>query len=192
MSHSCTWDEETGKMTVCIDWNDENYELTYLDPDDGDGPFGVVVNHFCQYYGSRISNVENILKLFLEGMKLEDDDSNWSEFSSKLVQTGISSNLEWGYALVIFSSKNRNLSLFLCHWCPEFVILALNCMLLQENTDHLLDIMSAMPNEDKKFSNYVTNSPLLETALSKFLEHEQTDDLNIIALILFSVWVHRE
>jgi len=194
MPDSYTWDEDTDKTTVYTDCDDENHEPMYLDPDDEEGPFLMVVNQFYQYYGSRISNVENILKLFREGMRMVEDDSDWSEFCSTLVKTGMlqyATNPECGYALVILCSKNRNLSLFLYHWCPEFAILALNCMLLQGNIN-LLYITNAMPNKDKKFSNYVTNSPLLETALSKFLEHEQTDDLNFVALILVSVLVHRE
>jgi hypothetical protein len=150
--------------------------------------------HFCEYYGSRISNVENILELFREGMRMVDDDSNWSEFCSKLVKTGMlydSRDPELGHDLVYFSCKNRNLSLFLYYWCPEFAIFSLNCMLLQGKTD-LLNIMYAMPHEDKKFSNYVTNSPLLETALSKFLEYEQRECLMVIAVIIMAIGMHRE
>jgi len=197
MAHSCTSDEDTENMTVPIDCDDENHEPTYLDPDDEEGHFGIVVNQFCQYYGSRISNVENILELLGEGMRMVDDDSDWSEFCSTLVRTGMlqyATNPVLGHVLVILCSKNRNLSLFLYHWCPEFAILNLNCMLLQGNTN-LSHIMPAMPNQDKKFSNYVTNSPLLDTALSKFLEHEQTEDLNVlrsIALIITSIGVHIE
>jgi len=179
---------------VYTDCDDENHEPMYLDPDDEElGPFRLFANGFCQYYGSRISNVENSLKLFREGMRMVNDDSNWSEFCSQLVMTGFlqyTTTPEWGYSLVIFSCKNRNLSLFLYHWCPEFAILALNCMLLQGKTN-VIYIMSAMPNKDKKFSNYVTNSPLLVTALLKFLEHEQTQDLYFIASIIYSVGLHR-
>jgi len=198
MSDSYTWDLERLEMLpIGCHGPNANFEPMYLDPDDEEGHFGFVADHFCQYYGSRISNVENILELFREGMRMVDDDSGWSEFCSKLVNPGMLqmrhySSPEWSYALVILCCENRNLSLFLYHWCPEFVILVLNSMLIRGNNSDLLCVMAAMPNKDNKFSNYVTNSPLLETALSKFLEHEQTNDLNFIGFIIMFVGAHRE
>jgi len=126
---------------------------------------------FSRYYENKLENPYEIAE-YIAKMIQEGKDENLVDFCRTLTLMQLQPLALTEMILPLM--HDRNLADFLYTWNLEFLICGMNYLITQENFVPVKTCLEALPTVPK-VSNEISNSPLLENALKKYLELENFD-----------------
>ena len=141
---------------------------------------------FSRYYENKLENPYEIAE-YIAKMIQEGKDENLVDFCRTLTLMQLQPLALTGMILPLM--HDRNLADFLYTWNLEFLICGMNYLITQENFVPVKTCLEALPTVPK-VSNEISNSPLLENALKKYLE---LDNFDIpLAEIITYLFAHKD